>query len=248
MTKHILVTSFKGGVGKTTVTVNLAAALSFIDSLGETLIIDGDVRGDVRRCIGDLVEPRDGLFQWIDSDQMVPAATPYDNLTFLPGGPKTGRLGLMAVTEGLTPDRLLDTIGGITGYDYVVWDVPANIASLYPAVMMLADVVVIPTRLDGLGLADVFSVLRSTHKEHAIVVGNVASITQTTHKENWDALCAELGGVSRVLIDKSAEMRRLTEERIPVVYASVSSNVARRVKDSYLLLADLVLTKLGVVA
>lgn len=254
-TRHILVTSFKGGVGKTTLAANLAAALSYLDALGEVLIVDGDTRGDVRNCLGDLTEPVDALFEWMDGGPRRIYGTGYENLFLLPGATKTARLGMLGLTEGLTPDRVADKIQAIDEeYSYVVWDVPANIPVLFPAVTHVADLVVIVTKLDDLGLADIRSVLRQAGTGRSIIVPNITEMHTGMHRENLDAIHRAFSVAGSTvpigpLVPKSEDVKRYTRLRVPLAYVDTAlSDTGLRAKGAYLELGEIAMNAVGVTA
>lgn len=145
----ISVSIFKGGTGKTTTSVNLAAALARLDV--RVLLIDLDQQASATRYLGvdpELVSPN--LTQVFMNQ--VPAGLAIHETAFgfslIPGHPS-----LAAVEEAMEPDKdeglLKSLIEGIVGeWDYVILDSPPGKAMLAINGLVAATDVIIPLQAE----------------------------------------------------------------------------------------------------
>ena len=148
VSRIILVTSFKGGVGKTTVSANLAAC--FAMSGRKVLVCDGDLES---RCL-DMVLGADNqpLFNICDAVKgtcelsAAVAKTKYgDNLFFMPAPafyPEA--LQTTPTDEIFNEESLKKFIGEASAnYEYVIFDLPARPDRLYRSLVPLSETVIV---------------------------------------------------------------------------------------------------------
>lgn len=155
MTKaqKIAVTLRKGGSGKTTTAVNLAAALH---KLGRrVLLVDLDPQANATLAVG--IDPMalkkhiNHLFTTIDTAARdVIIATPF-GLPLLPSHPDLAATeASMKATQVGMLRGLLDPLGG--DYDFIVIDTPPSESHLTVNALTVADAVVIPLQAHYLAL------------------------------------------------------------------------------------------------
>lgn len=141
MLRSVAVTNAKGGVGKSTTTINLAAAIAEIGH--RVLIVDADPSGNATLGFFSKGVPALGLADvLLDDARVEDAAIPsgVEGLSVLPPG---DRLGIcsdqMGSSQGLGQGRefrMRRVLRAIRGYDVVVVDTspvqtPLNVAILY---------------------------------------------------------------------------------------------------------------------
>lgn len=156
MSNIIAVVNHKGGTGKTTTAINLAAGLTrYSDVTSSCLIIDMDPHGSATstllgkldgeppaRSIFDVlrraITPQDGV-----------ASTIYDeNIDILPANPS---LESMAKTQ--INDRLSKVVGSLaTSYGWIIIDTPPNLGVLTQNALVAADYALIPSQCSGLAV------------------------------------------------------------------------------------------------
>lgn len=143
---------FKGGTGKTTAAVNLAAALSLLNR--RVLLIDTDTQGQAGKHLG--MSPTAGLLSFVDGRQdAIEEARPY--LDILTGGPGLAGLKTELARRPIGGERAIsEALTAVNGqYDYVILDTgpgfdALSIAALFAAGEILAPVKMEPLAVDGL--------------------------------------------------------------------------------------------------
>jgi chromosome partitioning protein len=139
--RSVAVTNAKGGVGKSTTAINLAAALVELDR--RVLLIDADPSGNASLGFFPRGTPNvglaDALLEGLGLDQ-VAAATDYEGLNVVPPGDRLSTCSdQMGGVQGLGQGRefrVRRLLKGLTGYDVVIIDTspvltPLNVAILY---------------------------------------------------------------------------------------------------------------------
>lgn len=162
----VVVASSKGGVGKTTTSVSLAASLA---NLYPTTLMDFDAQGQVAFSFGQPVNS--GVYNWLVAEQAITrclVAGRPDNLKLLPGDS-----GIWAIERLFGKkedfDRLVNHLQRAcwalprlgsepNGEGYVVIDTAAG-GLLQQAALAVADQVVIPFRPEAAGVDGVYQSL-----------------------------------------------------------------------------------------
>jgi len=161
MTHIYALVNQKGGVGKTTTTINLGAYLA---SFGQrVLIVDLDPQANATSCLG--VDKRTVQANTYDAiiDQDVPAASILYNerlqLSLLPSSPALAGAEIELVEESSREFRLRSALESLDDkYDYILIDCPPSLGLLTVNGLIAArDGVLIPVQceylaLEGLGL------------------------------------------------------------------------------------------------
>lgn len=161
MAHIIALANQKGGVGKTTTTVNLGAAIA---SLGHrVLIIDADPQGNATSGLGikkSTIEPEHEIYDVLVhgvplADVIIP--TSHDNLEIVPATIRLAGAELELAPVMARETRLKEALNLISGeYDYILVDNPPSLGLITINTFTAADAILIPVQaeyyaLEGLG-------------------------------------------------------------------------------------------------
>jgi len=152
MSRIIAISLSKGGVGKTTTAVNLAAALSLENK--RVLLIDADTQGQVGQVLG--VQAAHGLAEIvsgeISSDSALIQARP--GLDLIGGGPNLAGVKREIARAEFGGERLISEALGMidADYDYVIIDTSPGWDALQVNVLFYAREVLAPVPLETMAV------------------------------------------------------------------------------------------------
>jgi chromosome partitioning protein len=151
MNKVIALANQKGGVGKTTTAINLAACLAFAGK--RTLLIDLDPQGNASNGLGfDKGKVNHSIYEVIIQEMSLETAildTELEDLKLIPADIQLSGAEIELVSLEAREARLREALEGIRGkYEYILVDCPPSLGLLTINGLTASDSVIIPLQCE----------------------------------------------------------------------------------------------------
>jgi chromosome partitioning protein len=159
------ITNQKGGVGKTTTAINLAAALAAADR--RVLLVDGDPQGNATSGLGISLATEDrSLYDVLLGDaraaDVLRRSVHLPKLDVLPATPDLAGAEVELVNEGGREARLSGALDPEReNYDYILIDCPPSLGLLTINMLAAADSILIPLQCEYFALEGLTQLLRT---------------------------------------------------------------------------------------
>jgi chromosome partitioning protein len=251
MAKTISVANQKGGVGKTTTTVNLAAAMAVKGN--RVLIIDLDPQGMATSSLGKKKERQKGIYQALMNgrDMMeIIEGTTLDNLYICPGSPELSGVEIELFSMQDREKKLRQALESAKkNFHFILIDCPPSLGFLTINALTASDSVLIPIQCEFLcmeGIPDLlatFDEVRSYFNPSLHIEGIV--LTMYDERTNLSKQVAEeiRRSLKAVLFDsiipRSVRLAEAPSFGKPIVVYDIRSKGA----EAYLNLAQELLNK-----
>lgn len=170
MTKIIAITNQKGGVGKTTTSVNLSSCLAYENK--KTLLIDCDPQGNSTSGLG--IEKDDYKLSiydcFVDSSKTKDAVikTKYNNLYIIPSSSDLSAAEIELAYEDKREFFLKMLLIWLKNFDFIIIDSPPALGMITINIMTASDSVLIPIQCEYYaleGLSQLITTIKTIKKK-----------------------------------------------------------------------------------
>ena len=167
MAKIIAVTNQKGGVGKTTTTINLGASLAANDL--RVLIVDSDPQGNATTGLGIEKGPEtptlyDALLQGMPLNEII-VKTNCEGLAIVPADKNLVASNLELVDVPRREYRMTEILATVRdNYDYILIDCPPALDLLTLNALVTADSVLVPIQCEFFALEGISQLIDTVEK------------------------------------------------------------------------------------
>lgn len=182
---HIVsVVNQKGGVGKTTTSMNLAAYLAHLGKY--VLLVDLDPQGNATSGFGHDIQSLPGTYEALSEVERAKdfvVTTAHEGLALLPGNPNLAGAQVELVNEFNRERKLHQALLALRNdYDYIIIDNPPSLGLLTINGLVASDSVLVPVQaeyyaLEGLGqLMQTVNLVRENIKPELAIMGAVITM------------------------------------------------------------------------
>ena len=208
MGRMIAIGNQKGGVGKTTTTVNLGAALAFQGK--KVLIIDMDSQGNATSGLGiERADVKQSVYEvLVDQIEAAGAILPTsrENLWILPSTLQLAGAEIELATTDHRESRLKQAIEPIKAdYDYILVDCPPSLGQLSLNAFTASDTILIPVQCEYYALEGLSQLL------------NTIRLVQRTYNKNFrieGVLLTMLDARTNLGYEVVEEVRKYFQEKV----------------------------------
>ena len=208
MGRMIAIGNQKGGVGKTTTTVNLGAALAFQGK--KVLIIDMDSQGNATSGLGiERADVKQSVYEvLVDQIEAAGAILPTSrkNLWILPSTLQLAGAEIELATADHRESRLKQAIEPIKAdYDYILVDCPPSLGQLSLNAFTASDTILIPVQCEYYALEGLSQLL------------NTIRLVQRTYNKNFrieGVLLTMLDARTNLGYEVVEEVRKYFQEKV----------------------------------
>ena len=258
MTKIIAICNQKGGVGKTTTAVNLAASFAALEK--KTLLIDMDPQGNASQGLGFMESQETDIHEILDMadnpdnmtfENLKPAIadTTLDYLKVITSGPDLAVMEIELVNAMSREHRLERIIKVLKDeFEFIIIDAPPSLNLLTLNVLTAATSVLIPVQCEYYalqGMTELFKTIREVQKNlNANLKIEGALLTMFANNNLSKQVAEEVrenlaDTVFQTVIPRNVRLSEAPSHGKPVILYDVQSSGSQ----SYMKLAEEILNK-----
>ena len=219
MTKIISIANQKGGVGKTTTTINLATSLSAINK--KVLIIDADPQGNASTGLGIPYENRSpNLYELITNRELDPSAikeTQVPNLRIITSNTNLAAAEVELANVEKREFVLGEILDKTKNFDFIIIDCPPALGFLTINSLVASSSVIVPLQSEFFALEGISSLMN----------------TIQLIKENYNSKLS-VEGILLTMVDKRNSLSSLVEKDVREHFGEIvyRTTIPRNVKIS----------------
>lgn len=174
MTRRVAILNFKGGVGKSTIAVNLSHALALRGA--RVLLVDCDLQANASSFVPGAKDTAPTLTQVMTGQAPIGAAIRQarPGLDLLPADKNLNTANAWIVSQGRRAyTQFSAAIGGLSGYDVILFDMAPSYSTVAEAVLLATEELLVPAEMAPFaveGLLNMLSKLEEDMLDHNLII------------------------------------------------------------------------------